>query len=38
MNCGKIRNIRSPRPTFQNLNFESMGKCGKDMPSFKLHC
>ena len=32
MNCEKLGNIRSPRPTFQNPNFESMDELEKVMP------
>ena len=32
MNWEKLRSIHSPRPTFQNPNFESMDELGKAMP------
>ena len=32
MNCEKLGNIHSPRPTFQNPNFESMDELEKVMP------
>ena len=31
MNWGKLGNINSTRPTFQNLNVESMDELGKPM-------
>ena len=31
MNWEKLRNIHSPRPTFQNANVESMDELGKRM-------
>ena len=31
MNWEKLRNIHSPRPTFQNSNVESMDELGKVM-------
>ena len=32
MNLEKLGSIRSPRPAFENPNFESMDEFGKFMP------
>ena len=31
MNWEKLGSVHSPRPTFQNPNFQSMGELGKNM-------